>query len=105
MQAEERVNLDAICLAAVKRWGPAQLIILLEELAELQQSLVKYLRYGNQYLDDIAEEVADVQIMLHQLTLMLNLSDRISEMREEKLKKLKAILDNDHDSTMGGIHG
>lgn len=60
----------AIYEAAVKRWGDkAQILMAVEEMAELTKALLKYIRYGArpEVLEAIAEERADVEIMLNQL--------------------------------------
>lgn len=60
----------AIYEDAVKRWGDkAQILMAVEEMAELTKALLKYLRYGArpEVLEAVAEERADVEIMLNQL--------------------------------------
>jgi hypothetical protein len=47
----------------------AQMVVALEELAELQKEITKQLR-GEGNLDHLSEEMADVQIMLDQLEIM-----------------------------------
>ena len=57
----------AVCQRAVEAYGKEhQLIICMEEMAELTKELSKNLR-GHNNLQEIAEEVADVEIMLNQL--------------------------------------
>ena len=46
-----------------------QLIVALEECSELQKEITKYLR-GKRCPDDIAEEIADVLIMIGQLQVI-----------------------------------
>ena len=49
---------------ALRRWGPeAQMLMAFEEMSELQKELCKAAR-GKQNKAEIAEEIADVQIML-----------------------------------------
>lgn len=53
-----------------------QVIVGVEELAELTQALTKHLRYGD-HIADISEETADVYICLEEIKSMLNISDAI----------------------------
>lgn len=62
-----------------------------EELAELIQANSKYLRYSDsdvewQYLQNICEEVADVQIMIEQMLYLLDIDTQAIE--EIKMKKI-----------------
>ena len=54
---------------AVDRYGEKQKIVAMEEMAELINAISKDLR-GSPNPDNIAEEMADVYIMLHQLETM-----------------------------------
>lgn len=68
--------------------GDKQKIVAMEELAELIQAISKDLRgYPNQ--DNIAEEMADVYIMLHQLEIMYQNGDIIRHKIYEKAKRLE----------------
>ena len=63
----------AVCQRAValEAFGKEhQLIICMEEMAELTKELTKHLR-GRDNIPQIAEEVADVEIMLEQLKILL----------------------------------
>ncbi len=74
---------------AFKIYGASQqLVVALEEMAELQKELCKHLR-GFCPKTDIAEEVADVQIMLEQIELYFNISEEIKEYRQKKLIRLE----------------
>lgn len=78
----------AIMEAAIAKWGePAQMIVAIEELSELQKALCKYLRFAERYdgddpelgvmVNNIREEMADVSIMLSQLELIFgDVTDR-----------------------------
>lgn len=60
----------AIYEAAVQTYGAnAQILIAVEEMAELTKALLKFIRYGDRpaVLESINEERADVEIMLNQL--------------------------------------
>ena len=89
--------------ALVDRYGAsAQIIVAIEEMAELQKALTKWLRYlhelseGN--LNDIRagirEEIADVSIMLNQLELMFG---DTGEIQEQKLQRLFGRVDDMFD--------
>lgn len=52
-----------------------QLIVALEELSELQKEICKKLR-GNENVDMVIEEIADVYIMLEDLKQILNIKDK-----------------------------
>lgn len=74
---------------ARSRYGAtAQTIVAIEELSELQKELTKSLRgIGN--IDHIAEELADVEIMLDQLRIIYpTLDARAAEWQEKKIKRL-----------------
>ena len=63
-----------------------QITVAIEELSELQKELCKYLRGDMDYYN-IAEEIADVEIMLEQLKIIfLNKSD-VEETKKEKINR------------------
>ncbi len=66
-----------------------QLLLAMEELAELTQAISKYLRYGD--TEPLMEEYADVEIMLEQLKQMLQIDD--NEINKRADKKLWRALD------------
>lgn len=64
----------------------SQKIMLLEEMSELTKELCKELRdRGN--IDNIAEEVADVEIVLAQIKQIYNISDKVKEQKNYKLHR------------------
>lgn len=75
---------------AHKLWGKDQFIYLMEECAELQQAASKFYRdKGN--LEDLAEEIADVEIMIAQMKVIFedeNLNRLIDEQKSVKLRRL-----------------
>lgn len=74
--------------AAIEKWGPeAQTIMAFEEMAELQKELCKNAR-GKDNRGSIAEEIADVQIMLEQ---MITLHDCRAMVRHHKAAKIKRL--------------
>ncbi len=73
---------------ALEKWGTAQIIITFEEMAELQKELSKYLR-GKENITEIAEEIADVTIMLEQMKLLFNIEDIVKDYKNQKLRRLE----------------
>lgn len=75
----------AILEGAIKKFGiRPQVIVAIEELAELQKELTKRLR-GKGKVEALHEEMADVSIMLNQLELIFG--DPI----EEEIAKLERL--------------
>ena len=69
---------------AIEHYGPgAQRFKAMEELAELIRALARCDDHKN-----IAEEMADVRIMLDQLELMFNNHDLVRRIEGEKLMRL-----------------
>jgi len=89
-------NLDLI-KKAVKTWeNEHQVIMAIEELAELQKELTKYLcKRGDKV--HIAEEMADVEIMLAQLKIIFNDEKEMEAAKARKMEKLRRLLE-DHDT-------
>ena len=78
---------------AIEAWGEdSQMKMLLEEMSELQKEICKSWRGANN-VDHIAEEIADVEIMLEQLKLMTGSVDKVKTFREQKLRRLEQRLD------------
>lgn len=80
---------------AVATYGPLmQMVVCIEELAELQKELTKCIRNGDfeqQTLamnPALAEEMADVEIVLMQLYCMAGNGKTVDEIAESKLKRL-----------------
>ena len=78
----------AIMFSALNTFGAAvQTIIAFEEMSELQKELCKNARgKDNKYL--IAEEIADVQIMLDQMILLYGVRGEVNRQRALKLERL-----------------
>ena len=75
---------------AIKKWGDqAQVMMVYEEMAELQKELCKNWR-GRDNVDQIAEEVADVLIVLGQLEIIYSIQQRVSQHKAAKLARLRA---------------
>lgn len=66
----------------------SQMGVLQEECSELIKAASKYLRYGtDDKKADIAEEIADVEIMTEQIKYLLKLHDDVQAQREYKLNR------------------
>ena len=77
---------------ALKKWGePLQIIMGIEEMAELTKELVKHLRGKGDY-NHIKEEMADVEIMLTQLEIIFG---DIRFEKDRKLIRLAKMLEED----------
>lgn len=66
--------------------------MVLEEMSELQKEICKRWR-GKDNIKAIAEEVADVEIVLGQLKLMLDIEDLVADYWDEKMARLKERLE------------
>lgn len=78
--------------AALSRYGAqAQITILFEEMSELQDVLCKFLRgrLDGNTLANIAEEIADVGIMLDQMAVEFEVEDAVAEQRGYKVDRLR----------------
>lgn len=63
-----------------------QCIVAIEELSELQKEICKHLRdMGN--VHNIAEEIADVSIMLEQLQRIFNCRSEVELLKEQKIQR------------------
>ncbi|MDH5570394.1 MAG: hypothetical protein OEY89_01435 [Gammaproteobacteria bacterium] len=65
----------------------AQIIKAIEELAELQVVLAKFLNFDED-LDAISEEVADVEIMTAQLKMMFDFDKEVNEWKIHKIERM-----------------
>lgn len=74
--------------AALDHWGrEAQIRMVFEEMSELQKELCKRLR-GKDNLEAIAEELADVRIMLEQMEQLFDCEHLCDVYRGQKLLRL-----------------
>lgn len=81
---------EAICALALTTWGgAAQTFMVMEEMSKLQKELCKSVR-GADNRDAIAEEIADVEIMLAQMKILHGCSESVEAFKLAKLKRLKA---------------
>lgn len=84
-----------IFLAAINKYGSrAQITMVFEEMAELQDVLCKYLRGRDVNPRYIAEEIADVGIMLDQMAILFGVEDVVAEQRAFKVRRLQERMEN-----------
>lgn len=83
----------SILQRAIAKYGEeAQMKMALEEMSELQKEICKRWR-GKDNRDAIIEEVADLEIMLDQLKLMLDIQYHVQQARQDKLIRLQGRLE------------
>ena len=83
------MNDKMIFRTALETWGAdAQTLMVFEEMSELQKELCKYAR-GRSNIEEIAEEIADVQIMLEQMIIFHKCEKAVEEYRRSKIERLK----------------
>lgn len=70
-----------------------QMDMMIEEMSELTQAICKYKRKGDVAVPNLMEEIADVWVMLNQMLYMFNRQE-VLKIKNEKLNKLKNMLDN-----------
>lgn len=97
------MNEQQIYLDALKTWGKdAQTLMVFEEMSELQKELCKSAR-GKNNTEQIAEEIADVEIMLEQMKLLYGCEEAVTAYRESKLRRLSSRLGHEkHEEVLGG---
>mgnify|MGYP000917593903 CR=1 FL=1 len=96
----ETIDSREICREALTQWGEqAQITMVFEEMAELQKELCKYLR-GKDVTEAIAEEIADVELMLEQMKLLFNIEEQVEDVKRCKLMRLSQRLATTEAETM-----
>lgn len=90
----EYINETEVLQRALDTYGSAlQIVVTMEEMSELQKELCKDLR-GRGSIEHIAEEIADVEIMLEQMKMLFCCADDVRDVRRRKVERLKVRLDN-----------
>lgn len=84
----------------IEKYGKKdQMLIAVEECSELQKAILKYLR-GRCNTIEISEEMADVEIMLEQLYMMLDNHEEVKFFKEKKIERTsKLYLENNNDGS------
>lgn len=88
MSGEEKEREKEIYRQAIDKWEWLQKIVAIEEMSELQKELSKNLR-GKDNRENIAEEIADVEIMLEQMKMLYDIEDDVKVWKHRKLKRLE----------------
>lgn len=79
---------DEIYRAALEAFGArAQVLMAIEEMSELTKELCKNDR-GRENVTHIAEEIADVEIMLGQMKILFDCTGAVDKFRRYKLNRL-----------------
>ena len=79
---------DEICRGALEAFGAeAQMVMAIEEMSELTKELCKH-RRGRDNVEAIAEEIADVEIMLRQIVILFDCAESVETFRRDKLERL-----------------
>ena len=90
----EYINETEVLQRALDTYGSSmQIVGMMEEMSELQKELCKNLR-GRGSIEHIAEEIADVEIMLEQMKMLFLCADDVRDVRRRKVERLKVRLDN-----------
>lgn len=85
---------------AIDKYGiKPQMMMVIEEMSELTKAICKlfrvpgYVEPDADIIDAIAEETADVTIMLEQLRLILGINENVCEHMDQKVERLAERLD------------
>lgn len=89
-EEERKTFLDALRVFGSQN----QITVALEEMSELQKEFCKYLRNDSSFsYANIAEEMADVEIMLDQMKILFQLDSAVKEQHQYKVKRLRERID------------
>jgi len=81
----------------VEEWGrEAQIMMAIEECSELIKELTKLYR-GDTVSQNVAEEVADAEIMMEQCRVMFG-ETNVESYKTQKVERLRARLEQSHDT-------
>lgn len=79
--------MNEILESAIATYGAEkQIVVAIEELSELQKELCKFLRHNT--MEHIAEEIADVEIVLEQMIMLFSSREQVNNWKERKLERL-----------------
>ncbi len=94
--------IDAALKKIIELWGKdRQMLMLLEEMSELQKEVLKNINRGRDNVFEIADEAADVFILMEQLVYIYGIRDLVEERKKFKLERLKRNLENDKKASSG----
>ena len=91
---------EEILKGSIETFGAEpQILMAIEECAELIDALMKY-RRGRNSINDVVTEIADVQIMCSQLEIIFGGSSKIIEMeRARKMDRLRGRIEKFKEGT------
>lgn len=87
---------DMLYTKALEKWNyNSQIDMCIEEMAELTKALCKAKRHKKpeNWLASVYEEIADVTIMLEQMTIIFDGKETIPHKIEEKLLRLEKMIE------------
>ena len=88
MHSERKIN--DVCREAIDTYGSThQITVAIEEMAELQKELCKFNRDEYFNIEAIAEEIADVEIVLREIKHIFQIDDLIKEQTDFKIDRLQ----------------
>ena len=92
--------MEKILKDAILHYGTlSQKIIAIEEMSELIKELTKDLREDTGMdISHIAEETADVEIMLEQIKLIYNIQEKVQEHKQKKIKRLEKRIEGEQNA-------
>jgi hypothetical protein len=79
---------------AITLWGEDdQLDMAIEEMAELIEAICHY-RRNRKEPEDVANEIADVEIMMEQMRILIDSDALVNEIKQKKLIRLRERVEN-----------
>lgn len=89
LHEQDEIDADKeIYQIALQKYGAEnQILMVFEEMSELQKELCKSLR-GKDNVCEIAEEIADVRIMLEQMVFMYGVHGEVKRQHKLKMERL-----------------
>ena len=93
-------NTELYRLALATYGAEAQTLMVMEEMSELQKELCKHARGKDNQLS-IAEEIADVLIMLDQMMILHDCESIVAQYKQDKLERLENRIGSIHDGEGG----
>jgi len=80
----------AVYREAYELWGlDLQILLLAEEASELVHAAIGYIRIKPESRERLTEEIADVKIMIEQVSLLLGLDAQVENIVNEKIERLQ----------------
>lgn len=95
LKSPKENNITQVCQQLINKFGAEhQIVIAIEELSELQKELCKLLRHESDGYH-LMEEIADVEIVLEQVKLILKNHKDVNFLIDKKLQRAKERYLND----------